>query len=46
MRSRRNATLSISKLILPAIQVNIDVGRFPKPEANRIRYLKLSLNYF
>jgi len=46
MRSRRDATLSMPKLILPAIQVNMDGGRFPEPEANGIRYLKLPLNYF
>jgi len=40
MHSRRDATLSIPKLILPAIQVNMDIGRFPEPEANGIRYLK------
>jgi glyoxylase-like metal-dependent hydrolase (beta-lactamase superfamily II) len=46
MRNRRDATLSMPKLILPAIQVNMDGGRFPDPEANGIRYLKLPLNYF
>ena len=46
MRNRRDATLSMPKLILPAIQINMDGGRFPEPEANGIRYLKLPLNYF
>ncbi|EXB27858.1 MBL fold metallo-hydrolase [Acinetobacter courvalinii] len=45
-RQERDATLSMPKLILPAIQVNMDAGRFPEPEANGIRYLKLPLNYF
>lgn len=46
MRNRRDAILSMPKLILPAIQINMDGGRFPEPEANGIRYLKLPLNYF
>lgn len=45
MRNRRDATLSMPKLILPAIQINMDGGRFSDPEANGIRYLKLPLNY-
>ncbi|MFV5191611.1 MULTISPECIES: MBL fold metallo-hydrolase [Acinetobacter] len=45
-RQERDATLSMPKLILPAIQINMDAGRFPEPEANGIRYLKLPLNYF
>ena len=46
MRNRRDANLSIPKLILPAIQINMDGGRLPASEANGIRYLKLPLNYF
>jgi len=46
MRQARDATLSMPKLILAAIQINMDAGRFPEPEANGIRYLKLPLNYF
>lgn len=46
MRQGRDATLSMPKLILPAIQVNMQAGRFPKPEANGQRYLKLPLNFF
>lgn len=46
MRQARDATLSMPKLILPAIQINMDAGRFPEPEANGIRYLKIPLNYF
>ncbi|ENX05795.1 MBL fold metallo-hydrolase [Acinetobacter courvalinii] len=45
-RQERDATLSMPRLILPAIQINMDAGRFPEPEANGIRYLKLPLNYF
>ena len=46
MRTKRDATLSMPKLILPSIQINMDAGKFPEPEANGIRYLKLPLNYF
>lgn len=46
MREKRDATLSMPKLILPAIQINMNAGKFPEPEANGIRYLKLPFNYF
>ncbi|OTG80366.1 MBL fold metallo-hydrolase [Acinetobacter sp. ANC 4648] len=46
MREQRDATLSMPKLILPAIQINMAAGKFPETEANGIRYLKLPLNYF
>lgn len=46
MREERDATLAMPKLILPAIQINMDAGKFPKPESNGQSYLKLPLNYF
>ena len=46
MREKRDATLSMPKLILPAIQINMNAGQFPEAESNGIRYLKLPLNYF
>ncbi|RZF54553.1 MBL fold metallo-hydrolase [Acinetobacter halotolerans] len=46
MRQARDATLAMPKLILPSIQINMDAGRFPEPESNGIRYLKLPLNFF
>ncbi|WP_131667823.1 MBL fold metallo-hydrolase [Psychrobacter pygoscelis] len=45
MRERRDATLSMPKLIIPAVQVNIDAGNLPAPEANGVRYLKVPLNH-
>ena len=33
--------LSVPKLLLPAIQVNVRAGRFPEAEANGVRYLKI-----
>ncbi|WP_130804989.1 MBL fold metallo-hydrolase [Acinetobacter ihumii] len=46
MREAKDATLAMPKLILPAIQINMDAGKFPPPESNGQRYLKLPLNYF
>lgn len=44
MRERRDATLAMPRLIIPAVQVNIDAGHLPKPEDNGVRYLKVPLN--
>lgn len=44
MRTQRDATLSMPKLILPAIQVNMRGGRMPEPEENGVSYLKLPLD--
>ncbi|TQR65950.1 MBL fold metallo-hydrolase [Acinetobacter sp. RF14B] len=46
MRNQRDAGLSMPKLILPAIQINMKAGQFPEAEANGVSYLKLPLNYF
>jgi len=46
MRLARDATLSMPRLILPAIQVNMRAGRVPKEEDNGVSYLKLPLNQF
>jgi glyoxylase-like metal-dependent hydrolase (beta-lactamase superfamily II) len=42
-RTSRDQTLSAPKLLLPSIQINIDGGRLPAPEANGISYLKVPL---
>ncbi len=44
MRTKRDATLAMPKLILPSVQVNIRAGHLPKPEDNGKRYLKLPLD--
>jgi glyoxylase-like metal-dependent hydrolase (beta-lactamase superfamily II) len=44
MRTRRDGTLDMPMLILPAIQVNINAGQLPEPEANGVRYLKIPVN--
>ena len=46
MRTARDATLSVPRLILPSIQVNMRAGRLPEPEDNGTQYLKLPLNVF
>jgi glyoxylase-like metal-dependent hydrolase (beta-lactamase superfamily II) len=46
MRTRRDATLAMPVLILPAIQVNISAGQLPEAEENGVRYLKIPLNAF
>jgi len=44
MRTARDATLDMPKLILPSVQINMRGGRLPEPEANGARYLKLPLD--
>ena len=44
MRDARDATLSMPKLILPSIQVNMRGGHLPEPESNGARYLKIPLD--
>ena len=46
MRQARDATLSMPKLLLPAVQVNMRAGHFPPAEDNGVVYLKLPLNLF
>ncbi len=46
MRTARDATLGMPKLILPSLQVNMRAGHLPEPEDNGTRYLKLPLNAF
>jgi glyoxylase-like metal-dependent hydrolase (beta-lactamase superfamily II) len=44
LREARDKTLPMPRLILHALQVNINGGRLPEPEANGQRYLKFPLN--
>ncbi|WP_428156548.1 MBL fold metallo-hydrolase [Brevundimonas sp.] len=44
MRDARDATLSMPRLILPSIQVNMRGGHLPEPEPNGTRYLKIPLD--
>ncbi|MFA6231145.1 MAG: MBL fold metallo-hydrolase [Rhodanobacter sp.] len=44
MRTTRDATLSMPKLILPAVQINMRAGKLPPAEDNGVRYLKIPLD--
>jgi glyoxylase-like metal-dependent hydrolase (beta-lactamase superfamily II) len=44
MRTKRDATLEMPTLILPAVQVNIRAGELPPKEANGVAYLKIPLD--
>ena len=44
MRTRRDATLQMPVLILPAVQINIRAGEMPPPEDNGTAYLKIPIN--
>ncbi|MDR3525347.1 MAG: MBL fold metallo-hydrolase [Acetobacteraceae bacterium] len=44
MRTTRDATLGMPRLIIPSIQVNMRAGRMPEPEANGTVFLKVPLN--
>ena len=44
MREAHDATLSMPKLILPSVQVNMRGGHLPEPEDNGVRYLKLPVD--
>ena len=44
MRTQRDATLTMPKLILPSVQVNMRAGNLPPPDEEGRRYLKLPLN--
>ncbi|WP_050526562.1 MBL fold metallo-hydrolase [Pseudorhodobacter aquimaris] len=46
VRDARDATLSLPKLMLAALQINIRGGRMPPPEDNGRSYLKIPLDYF
>jgi len=43
MRRARDATLAMPRQILHALQLNMNGGRLPEPEANGRRYLKIPL---
>jgi len=46
MRTERDATLSMPRLILPSVQVNMRAGHLPEPEENGQSYLKVPVNLF
>lgn len=46
MRTERDRTLAMPRLILPSVQVNMRAGAFPPAEANGTVYLKLPVDRF
>jgi glyoxylase-like metal-dependent hydrolase (beta-lactamase superfamily II) len=44
LREARDATLSMPRLIIPSLQINMRAGHAPDPEDNGMRYLKVPLN--
>ncbi|MFN5776919.1 MAG: MBL fold metallo-hydrolase [Burkholderiaceae bacterium] len=44
MRTKRDATLEMPVLILPAVQINIRAGAMPPKEANGTAYVKIPIN--
>lgn len=44
MRTSRDATLAMPKLILPSVQINMRAGDLPEPEDNGQRYMKIPIN--
>ncbi|WP_444999541.1 MBL fold metallo-hydrolase [Halomonas mongoliensis] len=46
MRTERDATLDMPKLILPSVQVNMRAGEMPPAEDNGQVYLKVPINKF
>jgi glyoxylase-like metal-dependent hydrolase (beta-lactamase superfamily II) len=46
MRTQRDATLSMPRLILPSVQINMRAGQMPPAEENGQVYLKVPVNLF
>jgi glyoxylase-like metal-dependent hydrolase (beta-lactamase superfamily II) len=46
MRTKRDKTLDAPRLLFQSVQVNIDAGRMPEPNANQTRYLRIPINVF
>jgi glyoxylase-like metal-dependent hydrolase (beta-lactamase superfamily II) len=45
-RTERDKLLSTPELLLPSIQINIQAGQLPIPEANGVRYLKIPITEY
>lgn len=44
MRTERDATLGMPRLILPSVQINMRAGEMPAPQDNGVRYLMIPLD--
>jgi glyoxylase-like metal-dependent hydrolase (beta-lactamase superfamily II) len=46
LRTARDAKLDAPKLLFQSVQVNVDGGKLPDPNANKVRYLRIPINAF
>ncbi|EHJ91104.1 MBL fold metallo-hydrolase [Vreelandella boliviensis] len=46
MRTERDATLGMPRLIIPSVQINMRAGELPPAEDNGTIYLKVPINFF
>ncbi|NVF13681.1 MBL fold metallo-hydrolase [Vreelandella maris] len=46
MRTERDATLGMPRLIIPSVQINMRAGALPPAEENGTVYLKVPINFF
>jgi hypothetical protein len=44
MRTERDKTLEMPRLIIPSIQVNMRAGQMPEPDENGRSYLRIPVN--
>jgi len=44
LRSERDASLAVPRLLYPSLQVNIRAGKLPEPESNGSQYIKIPLS--
>jgi hypothetical protein len=44
LRTARDATLAMPRLIIPSLQINMRAGHMPEAEENGVSYLKVPLN--
>ncbi len=44
LREQRDSELSMPRLLLPSVQINMRAGRLPEPEGNGVAYMKLPIN--
>lgn len=44
LRTERDATLDLPRLIIPSVQINIRAGELPPGESNGIRYVKIPID--
>jgi len=46
VRTERDKSLSVPKLIIPSVQMNICAGSLPQPEGNNVSYIRVPINQF